>query len=114
MLHARQPPPVPNRLIERIAGRGRAERLAIAAAEALDALLVEQRLGRGEQSEAVDAVDGALVGGIEAADALDLVAEEIDAKAIFLARGEQVEKAAAHRELALIGDGVDAVEAVCH
>ena len=54
----------------------------------------------------------ALVGGVEAPDALDLVAEEIDAKTIFLPRGEEVEEAAAHRELALVGDGVDAVEAV--
>src|SRR3546814_6726348 len=44
--------------------------------------------------------------------AFDLVAEEIDTQAGFLAGGEQVEDAAAHREFALVGDGIDAAEAV--
>ena len=100
MVDAGEPPPVRDRLIERIAGRGGAEHLAIARAEALDAVLVEQGLGGGEQGEAVDPVDAALVAGIEAADALDLVAEEIEPERLLLARREQIDQAAAHRELA--------------
>ena len=52
--------------------------LAIAAAEALDAVLVEQRLARRHQGERLGLAGGALVGGIEAAHRLDLVAEEIE------------------------------------
>ena len=108
MLHAGEAAAVADRLIERIAGRGRAEALAIAAAEALDAVLVEQRFGGGQQGEAVDPAGGALVGGIEGADALDLVAEEIEAQRLLLARWEQIDQAAAHREFAGIGDGLGA------
>ena len=56
--------------------------------------------------------EAALIGGVEAANAFDLVAEEVDAQPGFLARGEQVENAAAHRKLALVGDGVDAAETI--
>ena len=112
MVHARLPPPFADRLIQRVAGRLRAEDFAVARPEALDRRLVEQGFGGGEQLQRLGGPQAALVGGVEAADALDLVAEEIDAQAILLARREQVEQAAAHRELALIGDGVDAVEAV--
>ncbi len=47
MLHAGEAATVADRLIEWIARRGSAEHLTIAAAEALDALFVQQRLGRG-------------------------------------------------------------------
>ena len=77
---------VRHRLVERIAGRGGAEQFAIGGAEALDAVLVEQGLGGGQQGEAVDPVDAALGRGIEAAHALDLVAEEIEPQRLLLAR----------------------------
>src|SRR3546814_10316488 len=112
MVHARLPPPVADRLIERIARRLPAEQVAIGRAETLDRCFVEQGFGRREQLQRLGGAKAALVGRIEAANALDLVAEEIDAQAGFLARGEQVEDAAAHRELALVGDGIDAAEAV--
>src|SRR3546814_16352551 len=112
MVHARLPPPVAHRLIERVACRLPAEQVAIGRAETLDRRFVEQGFGCREQLQRLGWAKAALVGGIEAADAFDLVAEEIDAQARFLARREQVEDAAAHRELALIGDGTDAAEAV--
>ena len=112
MLHARQPPAFADRLIQRIAGRGRAEFLAIAGAETLDAVVVEQRLGRGEQHEAVEPSGGALVAGVEGADALDLVAEEIKAQRLFLAAREQIDDTAAHRIFAGIVDGIGADIAV--
>ena len=112
MVDAGDPPPVRHRLVERIAGRGGAEQFAIGRAEALDAVLVEQGLGGGQQGEAVDPVDAALGGGIEAAHALDLVAEEIEPQRLLLAGGKQVDEAAAHRELAGIAHRLGAAIAI--
>ena len=112
MVDAGDPPPVRHRLVDRIAGRGGAEQFAIGRAEALDAVLVEQGLGGGQQGEAVDPVDAALGGGIEAAHALDLVAEEIEAQRLLLAGGEEVDQAAAHRELAGIAHRLGAAIAI--
>jgi hypothetical protein len=50
--------------------------------------------------------------GIEGADALDLVAEEIEAERLFGAAREQIDQPAAHRKLACIVDGVEADIAV--
>ena len=111
MLHARHPAAFGQRLVERVLGRGRAELLAIARAEALDAVLVEQRLGRRHQGERLGLVGRALVGGIEAAQAVDLVAEEIEPQRQLLARREQVDQRAAHRIFAMLGDGVGALVA---
>src|SRR3546814_18981443 len=58
VFHPRETAAVRNRLIERVAGRGRAEAFAVTAAEALDAVLVEQRFGCGQGGEAVDAAGG--------------------------------------------------------
>ncbi len=113
MVHARLSPPLTDRLIQRIAGRLRPEQVAIGRAKALDRVLVEQGFGGGEQLQRLGGAKAALVGGVEPADAFDLVAEEIDPQPGFLARREQVEDTAAHRKLALIGDGIDAAEAVC-
>ena len=112
MVDAGDAAPVRHRLVERVAGRIGAEQFAIGRAEALDAVLVEQGLGRRQQGEAVDPVDAALGGGIEAAHALDLVAEEIEAQRLFFARGKQVDDAAAHGELAGIAHRLGAAIAV--
>ena len=112
MVDAGDPPPVRDRLVERIAGRVGAEQFAIGGAEALDAVLVEQGLGGGQQGEALDPVDAALGGGIEAAHALDLVAEEIEPQRLLLAGREEVDEAAAHRELAGIAHRLGAAIAI--
>ncbi len=67
MLHPGHPAAVGQRLVERVLGRGGAELLAIARAEALDRLGVEQRLRRRHQGEGLGLVGRALVGGVEAA-----------------------------------------------
>ena len=55
----------------------------------------------------VDLVDGALVGDGEGADLLDLVAPELDPRRVLVGGREDVEDAAADRELAALGDQVD-------
>ena len=52
-------------------------------------------------------VDGALVGDGEGADLLDLVAPELHPRRVLVGRREDVEDAAAHGELAALGDQVD-------
>src|SRR6185369_9015898 len=58
------------------------------------------------QHEGLRLVGRALVGGIEAADAVDLVTEEIEAKRQLLASREEVDQRAANRIFAMLGDGV--------
>ena len=99
------------RLVERVLGRGRAELLAVARAESLDAVDVEQRLRRGHQREGVGLVGRALVGGVEAADAVDFVAEEVEPERQFLARGEEVDQRSANRIFAMLRDRVGALVA---
>jgi hypothetical protein len=53
VFHARQPPPVADRLVERVLRGIGAEHFAVAGAEALDAVLVEQRLAGGQQQVAL-------------------------------------------------------------
>src|SRR3546814_13788215 len=49
---------------------------------------------------------------VEAPQALQVVAEEVEAQRLLLAWRENVDDAAAHRELAGLADGLDAVVAV--
>src|SRR3546814_4354799 len=55
---------------------------------------------------------GALGQRVEEAQALQLVAEEVEPQGLFLARRKHVDDAAAHRELARLADGLDPVVAV--
>ena len=112
MLHPGQPPTLADRLVERVAGGIGAELLAIARAEPLDAVLVEQGLRRGHQRERLCSAGGALVGRVEAPHRLDLVAEEIEPQRAALARREHVDDRPAHRELARVMDRVGAVIAI--
>ena len=72
---------------------------------------VEQRLRRGHQRERFGLVGRTLVGRVEAAHAVDLVAEEVEAKRQLLAGGEQVDQRAAHRIFAMLRDRVGALVA---
>jgi hypothetical protein len=108
VLHPRQPAAIGHRLVQRVAGRGRAERVEIPFAERLDARVVEQDLVDRQQGEALRRLDGALGGGVEAADGLDLVAEEVEAERVGVARGEQVEQPAAHSVFARLEHRVGA------
>ena len=65
VIHARKPTPFGHRLINRVARGSRAKGFAVAAAETLDALLIEQCLRCRQQSELFDTADRALIGWIE-------------------------------------------------
>src|SRR6185312_17552889 len=82
------------------------ELLAVARAETLDRGIVEQDLAHRLQRDAVDRAGRALRQRIEAAQAFERVAEEIEAQRRRGARREQVEDAAAHRELARLAHGI--------
>ena len=97
------------RLVERILSRRRAELLAIAGAEALDAVGIEQRFRGRHQGERLGLVGRALVGGIEAAQAVDFIAEEIEPERLLLAGREQVDERPAHRIFAMLGDRIAAL-----
>ena len=72
-------------------------------------LVGEQHLAAGVGGDRLDRlVVGALVGNREGADLLDRVAEEVDAHRVFAGGWEDVDDAAAHRELAATLDEVDA------
>lgn len=75
---------------------------------ALAHLVGEQQLTAGRRPQAVlGDLQGALVGDLEVADLLDVVAPELDAQGVFLGRREDIEDAAAHGELAALLDEFD-------
>ena len=96
MLHSGHPATGRQRLVQGVLGRRRSEGLAIAGTEALDTVLVQQRLGRRHQSEGVRLVGRSLVGGIEQSKAVDLIAEEVEPERLLRARREQVDQRPAH------------------
>ena len=65
VLHACEPPPIADRLIERIRGGIGAELLAVARAEAFDAVFVHQRFAGGQQQVFLGHAVRALGIGIE-------------------------------------------------
>ena len=64
----------------------------------------QQELGRGQEGDLADGADAALVGGVEGAQGVDLVAEQLDPDRQGRRRREHVDDAAASRELAPAGD----------
>src|SRR3546814_13698598 len=108
MLHARKPSSGADSFIKRVAGGGPAKAFAVARAESLDRLLVQKRFGDRQQGETFDPAGGALIRRIERPDAFDLVPEEVEPQRVFLACGKQVQKAAAHGELACLGHRIGA------
>ena len=70
-------------------------------------LVGEQQLAARRRPQPLDLVEGALVGDREAADLLDVVAPELHAQRVLLGRREDVDDAAADRELAALLDQVD-------
>src|SRR3546814_19445987 len=75
----------------------------------IDTLLPYTSLFRssGQEAEVVDAGGVARFDLIEGANALDLVAEDIEPQCVFLAARKQIDQPAAHGELARIGNRLD-------
>ncbi len=75
------------------------EAVAPVAPEAGDGFLVDGKLPRRKQADGLYLLDGTLGLGIEGADAVDLVVEEVDAVGYLAAHGIEVEQRTAHGEL---------------
>ena len=84
---------------------GRAELGDIALAEARDAVGVQQGLADRKEIDLGQLLGRALGLGIEGADALQRVAEQVEANGLLGGRRIDVDDAAADRELAPLGDG---------
>ena len=112
MIHAGQPPPLADGLIQRITRCGRPEALPIAAAETLDRRFIQQSFGSGQQIEMIDPPDRALIRRIELANGLDLVTKEIEAQGQFAARRKEVHDGAAHGIFPGVGHGLVALIAI--
>ena len=112
MFHTRVSAPLADRLVERVFFGDRTEGLAVASAEACHAVGGQEDLVDRTKLEAVAGPGGTLVERVEAADALDLVAEQIDPVRCLAAGGKEIEQAAALGVLAGLLDGVDPLIAV--
>jgi hypothetical protein len=96
VLHARMLAPRADRLVERVVGAGRAELDPVVLPEAGDRGLVEDDLGDGGQFHHLELLGRALGRGVEAARAVEHVAEEVEPDRTALARRVDVDDAAAH------------------
>ncbi|MNO97438.1 hypothetical protein D3C76_891470 [compost metagenome] len=84
------------------------EALAKACLEAGHFFLLHREFACRQQAHRIHLVDRALGLGVEGAQRLDLVIEQVDAVGQLAAHREQVDQRAAHGELAMLVDGVDA------
>ena len=101
-----------HRLVEHVVARDIAEQLAIAAAEARDAVLGQQHLADRQQHDLVARAGRALAHGIERADRLQRVAEQVEPQRLVRAGRKEIDQAAAHGELARLHHGLRAAVAV--
>ena len=81
-------------------GRVALQQLAPAAAEFGPRRVVHREFAAGQQAHFGHRVEAALAVGVEGADAVDLVVEQVDPVGHQRAHGEQVDQAAAHRVFA--------------
>ena len=79
----------------------------------LDVVGEQQLAARWRPQTMLGQLDRTLVGDLEVADLLDLVAPELDPERMLLGRREDVEDSAAHREVASLLDEVRAGVAGC-
>ena len=112
VFHADMALPRRYRLVEQILARDIAEQLAIAAAEALDALRRQQHFADGQQHDLVALAGRELRHRVERADRLDRVAEPVEPHRLRRARRKEIDQSAADRELARLHHRVGAAIAV--
>ena len=103
---------VGDRPVHRATARLDGKVLAKAFAKRLDRRLVERKLARGQDFDLVGTPGRELRLRVERPQRFDLVVEQIDAHGCRAAGREHVEHGAAHRELAGLGDLLDAQVAV--
>ena len=103
---------VGDRAVDGAAARLDGKMLAKALAKELDRRLVERKLARGQDLDLVGLARRELRLRVERAQRFDLVVEQVDAHGRRAAGREHVEHGAAHRELAGLGDLLDAQIAV--
>ncbi len=115
VLDAGGPASLAHLLIDGALGTGDLELLPILAAKQLDGPLVGGKLPGRQQTDALDRLAGALGLGVERADGVHLVVEEVDAIGAAAAHGEEIEQGAAggkfavfqyllHRHIARLGE----------
>ena len=98
-------------LIERVFALHPAKGIAVFGAEALDAVLAENKLVHGAEHHALDRFIRSLGQRVEGFGAFDLVTEEVQPYRRAAPGREEVEDAAARGELARLGHGRDPLEA---
>ena len=91
--------------------RGDVRALGLIACHLRELAMLERQLGRRVELDLLGLAERALGEGREPADRLDLVAEQLQPRGAVLGRAEDVEDAAAHRELAPVLDLVGALVA---
>ncbi|MPL73680.1 hypothetical protein SDC9_19486 [bioreactor metagenome] len=114
MLHAGVLAPGRDRFVQRIVRAARAEFDAVVLPETGDRGLVEDHLAHRGKLDRLQLFGGALADRIEAARAVEHVAEEVEPHRPRLARRVDVDDAAAHRVIAGLGHGGDGREAHPH
>ena len=92
VLDARRPAPLAHLLIDGAIGAGDLELFAILAAKQLDGGFIGGKLPGRQQADALDRLAGALGLGVERADGVHLVVEEVDAIGAAAAHGEEIEQ----------------------
>ncbi len=108
MLHAGMTPAGADRFVERVVASARAELLAVTRAEAVDRGVVEQDFADRAQHELVERAGRALGQRVEAAQAFQRVAEEVEADRLYRAGRVKIDDAATYRELAGLAHRVGA------
>ena len=98
-------------LEDRAAAEVDVEAFAKACLEAGHFVLLHGEFARRQQAHGIHLVYRALGLGVEGAQGLDLVIEQVDAVGQLAAHGEQVDQCTAHGELAMLIDRVDAAVA---
>jgi hypothetical protein len=91
-------------LVDAALGRVAFEQFAPAAAKACAGVVVHREFAPRQQPHLGHGVEAALGVGVEGADRVDLVVEQVDAERHQRAHGEQVDQAAAHRVFARAHD----------
>ena len=102
VLDAGRPEPLAHLLIDALRGSADLEALPVTGAEQLDSILVGGKLVSWQQAYGGHRLAGALTVGIESADGIDLIIEEVDAIGLFRTHREEIQQGTAGGKLAML------------